>query len=264
MPKEWYDHHSAATIEDEKKRELYLSILADRKPYFMRYIYPDLMRQYNTYIKNTEKKAQREFYLSIDELMAKPEHIRSEEEKEFVYHYIRRMPVGTGDCTMNRICRRFEEEFDGYIGRRVSTSDFDYTILKSGAEYSQAQYNAILKLYTEYNRRVQEYSVFASRERVDNDEAAQTLYQMKIDFRNQCDTICSNGRVLCDILLDICYGRSNTKNFVWNICSGEIISNLLEKNDYMISYPVLDEDGEYEFRGKRFSFHTKQIVDWGE
>lgn len=259
MPKEWYDRHSAFEIEDEEKRQLYLSILADKKPYFMRYIYPDLMRQYNSYIRNTNKKAQREFFASIVDLLAKQEQDRTPEESEFIRYYLQRIPVGTGDCVMNKICRKFEDAFDGYIGRHFAGDDFDYGIMKSGADYSQSQYNAILKLYEEYNRRVREYAVFISMERVDADEAASNKYAMQVEFRNLCDTVCSNAQTLCDILLDICYSRSNTKKFVWDICGKEIIENLLAKNGGMISYPVRDPDGEYEFKGDRFSLHTKQI-----
>ena len=53
-------------IEDPEKRRFYLSLVADKKPYFMRIIYPALMKQYNTYIKNTNKNAMREFQMTID------------------------------------------------------------------------------------------------------------------------------------------------------------------------------------------------------
>lgn len=34
--------------------------------------------------------------------------------------------------------------------------DFDYTVMKSGIEYSRTQYNAILKLYENYNKRLRQ------------------------------------------------------------------------------------------------------------
>ena len=60
MPKTWYDRHAANKIDGED-HNFYRNIVADKKPYFMRYIYPDLMRKYNTYIKNTEKNSLREY-----------------------------------------------------------------------------------------------------------------------------------------------------------------------------------------------------------
>uniref|UniRef100_UPI0018AB6E68 RNA dependent RNA polymerase n=1 Tax=Flavonifractor plautii TaxID=292800 RepID=UPI0018AB6E68 len=113
MPREWFDRHYALAIEDPNKRRIYLSILADKKPYFMRYIYPDLMKHYNTYIKNTNKKAQREFSISVEEMLEKEPDELSEREREFIHYYLACMPVGISDCVTNRICRRFERAFDG-------------------------------------------------------------------------------------------------------------------------------------------------------
>ena len=47
MPRTWHDRHAANKIEDDELRDFYRSIVADKKPYFMRYIYPVLMKQYN-------------------------------------------------------------------------------------------------------------------------------------------------------------------------------------------------------------------------
>ena len=259
MPPEWHDRRAALAIEDAERRRLYLSILADRKPYFMRYIYPDLMRAYNTYIKNTNKKSQREFGMKADELLSMDESELTEEQREFKRYYLRGMPVGVGDCVTNMVCRRFENEFDGYIGKRSGETEYDYTIMKSGAEYSQTQYNAIAKLFADYNRRVRDYAIYASRERVDDDEAQYHAYRMNTEFRNACDEVCPNAQTLCDILLDICYRRGATKRFVWTMCGAEIVANLLRRSGGKISYPVQDENGNITFCGKRFAIHTKEI-----
>lgn len=259
MPPEWHDRRAAGAIEDDDARKLYLSILADKKPYFMRYIYPDLMRQYNTYIKNTNKKAQREFGMTADELLQKPDDQLTDVQREFKRYYMRGMPVGVGDCVTNMVCRKFEAEFDGYIGRHSGEIEYNYEIMKSGAEYSQTQYNAIMRLFNDYNRRVRDYTIFASRERVDDDEAQFHASIMNAEFRNACDEICPNAQTLCDILLDICYQRGATKRFVWNMCGKEIIANLLNRKSGEISYPVRDENGDIEFCGKRFSIHKKMI-----
>ena len=253
MPKEWFDRHSAMQIEDDNTRDLYLSILADKKPYFMKYIYPDLMRQYNTYIRNTSKKAMREFGITVDELLAKPKDGLSEAEQNFLHYYEVCMPVGTGDCVINRICRRIEDKFDGYIGRYNAGTEFDYCVMKSGTDYSRTQYQAISKLADDYNRRLRDYTVFCTRERVDVDEAYMNLQMMKVEFRNACDAACSNAAALCDILLDISYQRSSTKQFAWTMCSNEIVQNLLDKHDGWINFPTMSPDGEIHFGGNRFT-----------
>ena len=259
MPREWYDRHRAALIEDPKQRQLYMSILADKKPYFMRYIYPDLMRQYNTYIKNANRKAQREFNICFDEMLKKYPDDLGEQECDFIRYYHKMMPVGTGDCVVNKICRRFEQEFDGYISRRNTETGFNYTIMKSAIEYSHTQLVEITRLLNEYKRKLKDYKIFSYRERIDCDEATSHSITMREELRAACDTVCSNAECLCNILLDLCYQRSNTKQFVWSVCGEEIIDNLLQNNNSIINFPELDQNGDIEFRGNRFVFKQKKI-----
>lgn len=259
MPRSWHDRHAVGLIEDPEERRFYASIVADKKPYFMRYIYPALMRQYNTYIKSTNKNAMREFHMTVDELQAAAPDDLTPGQREFLKYYKSRMPVGTDNCVMNRICRRFEQVFDGCVGRHNSAVKFDYEIMKSGAEYTRSQYNAILKLYESYNRHLQNYAVFANYERVDEYESFAKMSEMRSEFLKECAEVCPNEETLCDIVLDICYQRNSTKRFAWEICGGQIIRNLLARSGGVIRYPTLDEDGEISYCGKRFTVKTEVI-----
>ena len=261
MPRYWHDRHATNKLEDDRQRDICRDIVADKKPYFMRYIYPALMKQYNTYIKNTTRNSLREFQLTVTELKRMRYDELSERQKEFLRYYDYRMPVGVGDCVMNKICRRFEREFDGYIGKSSSKTMFDYNILRSDAEYTQRQFNAIKRLYDDYNKRLSSYAIFADYERVDDCDSNATLLAMNEEFRKECDKICPDKNVLCNIVLDICYTKSATKRFAWNLCGAEIIHNLLKKNNFEISYPVLDGDGDFEYCGERFSINTSKIEE---
>ena len=261
MPKTWYDRHAASKIEDSDQRELYRRLLADKKPYFMRYIYPSLMRQYNTYVKNTDKNALREFQMTVDELKSIPVNDRTDRMNEFLHYYSIKMPVGDNDCVMNRICRRFEIEFDGYIGKHIDMPDFDYTIMKSGAEYTKTQYTAISKLHTNYNKRLRSFAMFASYERIDDCEAFRVMMDLRDEFMQECVKVCPNQETLCDIVLDITYKRGGTKKFAWEICGEQIIKNLLGKNNSIIRFTTKDSSGDIVFCGERFSVNYILIGD---
>lgn len=236
-----------------------MSIIADKKPYFMRYIYPSLMRQYNTYISNTNKKCLREFRLSVAELMEKPEDELTEDQKVFLHYYKLKMPVGMNNCVMNRICRRFEREFDGYIAKHNNDFEFDYTIMKSGCEYTTTQYNAIKNLYNDHCSKMRDFVRYARTERVDSEEGYEVRLMIKQNFQRDCHAVCVNKQQLCDIMLDICYRKEGSKQFVWEMAGEEIIENLLNRNDRYISFPVLDEDGDIIFGGDKFSFTIKKV-----
>ena len=259
MPRTWHDRRIVNKIEDESTREFYRSIVADKKPYFMRYIYPSLMKQYNTYIKNTNRNALREFQMTVPELQQLESSKLTDRQKDFLFYYHYRLPVGTGDCVMNKICRRFEEEFDGYIGKNNSKALFDYSIMKNESEYTVTQYRAIHKLYDEFNKRLQNYSIFADYERIDAWDSQLELATMTADFKKECYSICPNSDTLCNIVLDMCYTKNSTKKFAWSICSSDIIHTLLKRNNYTISIPVLDSNGDIEYCGERFSIISTMI-----
>lgn len=253
MPREWYDRHAVNKIDDPHMRKFYRDIVADKKPYFMRYIYPTLMKQYNTYIRNTNRSALREFQMTMEELRCLPEEKRTDRQEDFLRYYNVRMPVGLGDCVMNKICRKFENAFDGFAGRISTEKGFDYTIMKSGVPYSYSQMSAIRKLQDEYNKRLQSYSMFVKTERVDKDESMIALLDMREEFIQECAKVCPDDRVLCDIVLDLCYQRSTSKKFAWDICSTQIIRNLLDRNGGTLSAPMESENGDLEFCGKKYA-----------
>lgn len=259
MPKTWHDRHAVNKLEDDTNREFYRSIVADKKPSFMRYIYPALMKQYNTYIKNTDKNALKEFQVTVAELKTIPQEQLTGRQSEFLRHYHYRMPVGTGACVMNKICSRFEEEFDGYIGKCNSDIKFDYRFMRSDAEYSYAQYKAIKKLHDEYNQRLRSHVIFAQNERSNDSDLRSEIFMMNDEFKKECSIVCPNREILCNIILDICYTRSSTKRFAWNMCGTDIIHNLLSVNDNTISFPSLDKDGDIEYCCNRFSIKSKKV-----
>lgn len=256
LPRSWHDWFAASDVEDREKRKLYRDIVADKKPYFMRYIYPSLMRQYNTYIRNTNRNALREFQMTVDEMLAKPYKDLTEEQQVFLRRYHKYMPVGIGDCVMNKICRRIEAAFDGFVGRAAASSEFDYRIMKSGAAYTKAQFNAVSKLYNEYNKQLRNFVVFAKEEREDEYDVVKTLSDLADEFERRSLEVCSNGETLCDIVLDLCYRRNSTRKFAWEICSEEIVANLLRKSGGVIAYPHLTENGEYSYCGHNYSVST--------
>lgn len=217
------------------------------------------MKQYNLYIKNTNKNSLREFKKTVTDLLCSDINTLSDREKEFIKYYKLKMPVGINDCVMNKICRRFELKFDGYIKNKKLDNNFDYTIMKSGVEYTARQFNSIKKLYERYNKYLSDYSVLLDYERIDQGTTRERLSLLNEEFKKECSKICPNRFALCDILLDLCYSRSSTKRFVWNMCSDEIIINLLHKNNNLISFPVLDPEGEIKYGGNSFALRTINI-----
>jgi hypothetical protein len=96
----------------------------------------------------------------------------------------------------------------------------------------------------------------------DSDLRAKTE-EFKNRFKLECGYACPNEKELCNIILDMCYKNNNTKQFAWDICGDIIIENLLEKNCYIINYPVKDENGDIQFGGNKFKM-CERIVNGDE
>ena len=265
MPKYWYDKSACNKLPEDTEeqkhfKELCFRIVAENKPYFMKYVYPDLMAKYNKYLKDTNSKCIREFKMTIVDLIQKPN--KTIPEKEFLDYYRRLMPVGDNACTINRIAWLIEDTFKSYLGEYTKTREFDYSILKSSVEYSKNDYQKIAKIKAEYDDSVKYYQQLSNKQRLDKDEVSVNRNMMLLKFKAKCEEICSNEKELCDIVIDLCYSSSKSKQFAWDICGEVIIENLLEKNGNIINYPVLvKSEGEFEFGGEQLIMCQKQFKE---
>jgi hypothetical protein len=262
MPKEWYDFKANRIKEDDseeikQKKEFNLRILANKKPYFFSYIYPHLMKKYKTYINNANKNSYKRFDLSIDELFAKEN--KSDEEIEFIKYYSLQMPLFVTDSVMNRICRRIEREFDK-VKLSFAESEFDYTILMSGYDYSKGRYSSIKNLYKNYVKEVREYARTARLNKTEKSERRSKRIEFIERFKRDTLAICSNIEELTDIVVDICYkGNNNSKQFAWDICGEQMLLNLLKKNNHTIQYPIADPNGDISFGGENYTLMFRQL-----
>ena len=259
MTREWHDRHTVNQIDDEERQRFYRSIVADKKPYFMRYIYPALMKEYKTYIRKSDGAALREFKMTVGEMTALPYSDLTDRQREFLRYYELGMPVGVGNCVVNRICRRIEAEFDGFVGRLSDGPEFDQDIYKNGSSYKLKNYYAIKRLYEEYSRRVRDYSAYAMANGVDSDDLYVLNRSVYEEFCRSCYAVCSNDEELTDIVVDIFYGKSSTNSLLWRAFSEQIVQTLLAKNNDIISMPVEDPAGEITYNGKHYSVTEKRL-----
>jgi hypothetical protein len=261
MPKEWYEYKVNKINENDdkeviKKKEFNLSILADKKPYFFIHIYSNIMSLYKKYLKDTDNNCLMRFGLTVEELQQKQD--KSKDEETYLDYYHKMMPVGTNPCLLNRICWRIEKEFDGFL-KKINYEDFDYDILKSNVEYSQEDYSFVKKIYEEYNRAIRQYSQTIKKEKVEKEERQMRRQLFKDTFKEKAYEICNNEDELCNIVIDLCYKSNTSKQFAWDIVGETIIKNLLIRNNYKIHYPELDENGDIEFNGYKFSMQEKMV-----
>ena len=260
VPKEWLNPRKFKIEDDDDEFTIYdkqvnANIAAEIKPWFFIYRYSQLKSDLDKYEKSVKSNCKIRFGKSLEALYSSED--KTEEEKAFIYNYEKYLPVSRAPGTMNRICWKIEDEF--------KTTDifpevtFDYSILKSDVQYTQEEYDAIKQLYGEYNKNMQLFLKGVKKNDSSKEERDAFSVQLVESFSNSCSAICPDVEVLTNILIDVCYTSNKNKSFAWDIVGEQIFNNVLKNNNYTISYPIKDDNGNIEFCGNKFTLYTQRI-----
>ena len=198
------------------------------------------------------------------------------EMAEDLKYYDEHNPLNEAPCTVNRICWLFEKEFDrANKGRTTKEANgkaakFDYTIMKSDAEYTPAEFKIIKKLKLEYDDSVSRYMKARKAGTVDTDTpSTEYISILQQEFMWEALAEVPNEKVLCNIVLDVCYGTSKYKNgkdkdatkknmtFAWAVCGDVIVGNLRDRANGLYEYPRhVEADGDFTYQGEHFVMVT--------
>ena len=260
IPKEWLQSRFSKPKDGDdedtlRKKEIDYNIAAEIKPWFFIYRYSQLKSELDKYMKSVKSNCKIRFGKTLDDLYASDS--RTEEEEAFIYNYEKYMPISRAPGTMNRICWKIEDEFK--TTNVLPDVEFDRSILKSDAEYSQEEFDAIKELYNEYGKSISLLCKNKYRNELNNQDIEMEMLKCKKSFIERCCEICSNFNTLTNIIIDVCYASNKSKSFAWDICGDEIFKNVLKNSGGQIQFPIKDENGDIEFCGNTFSLFTKRM-----
>ena len=226
----------------------YNSILADKKPYFFRYKYNFLNKEYNEYVKKANENAQIRFSMSLNELIAKQKsglELDSNEEA-FLMYFNKFMPVIDSDCVMNQICK-YIESVDFRIKQKVRSSyDFDYkTLMGQNFNINKKLY---IKIKDEVEKTFKEWEEQARNKRANrldkNTTHENTSKKMdkEIEYgllKARLEEICSNEEQLTNHLIYLFYEDkpSLSKTTLWSLVGKQIFENIKNKTQYFY-FPI--------------------------
>lgn len=228
MPTSWYQLRDCDNDFDK-------SIVCESKPYFMKHIYS----QVDTEVKNHDElfscKSLCRVGKTLQELLETPNEELTEEQRDFLSCYHSRLPILNNNCTMNRICRYMEKQLSVKVSE-CSSIPFDFTILKTDKKTPKDTQQSIEELYAEYKKRMTELMQTSSTIRLDKEDVKNCSQMFKRTFTNKAKEVCKDEEVLCNILVDLCYGstgrKKGSKQFAWDICRKQLIKNLENNRGY--------------------------------
>lgn len=248
--------------EDKDSRELiefYNRVLTEKKPYFFRYIYDDVNREYLKFKTLTDTNCGIRFRCTVDELKAK-EHL-SNEQTEFLKWYEIKNPLSTNPCIVNKIAWIVEKEFDS--SNRNKKYDFDYSVyynLESETIKDSKILKQIKDIYADYKRSLN--NSYAYVDNSNKEDNVSNKNQSKELFKDKLLKIIPNEDILCNTLIYLGYEKGSiSTGLVWIIVGNLIIKNLLKNNNNVINYPTKCKEGDLRYKGDLFKIVSKVIVE---
>ena len=225
MPRYWF---SIKDCTNDQQRLL----CANKKPYFFIYNYDYIKKEYIDYMKNVESKCLTKFGISLEELLNKTD--LTEEEQLFVKYYNNGLPVGFGDCAMNKICWHIENEFNGYKISLKHNGNFDYNKLKYPKKRCTEAHRQGLKFLCD--QYVKQVALYKKEQELKKESSGETRTEeskkerkfMREDYACSAKEICPNDEERLNIVLDMCYGCKNNRQFCWDVVGDLIIRRLEE------------------------------------
>lgn len=245
MPEWWYKPASAK----ETGNPIDIEIVADKKPYFMMLRYQEDSARIKQYDQEVENACIFEYDCTFRGLSSKAG--LTEDEENFISWYYKMRPYIDNGGMMNRLCHMTEDYFLSWKQSTVFPQ-FDYEILKSDCEYSNASFT---KIKTAYGSFIDKYNHISKQARLnkesDGDVAERKQMALSI-FDQECSEICPNENELCNIVIDLLYATERSKMIAWNLCGDMIVNNLLARNGWFIKYLEKNQNGQVYFGGDTF------------
>lgn len=256
FPKHWTDWMNPDKINETFSPEeikFNNKLLIDKRPYFMKYLYPKYKSQYNEHKNKYDYLCYREFGIHIDELLKL--NNKTEEQECLVNNYNKFNNFLETDCPMNNICRYMEKRIKEIkINAKKPSPDYIFDIIfNKNIEITESQINEMEKVYKAY-RKSKSQSNNISNDNVDFDgENINIIFKedlSSLDF----DYISDDIQRLANLAVYVNYYLypKSPKNFCWDLFGEGIVLNIYDNSNKMFTLPLLSDDGEIEYMGKKY------------
>lgn len=270
LPKSWktIEKILPTDSQDEIIRKLRAnSMVIRKKPYFFRYLYPELNHRFKEFEFSYNQVSRDTFGIKFKKLLAKED--KTEEERDLVRKYQKYSPLITAPCTMNRLCKAIEDiDFDikfmrDKTGSKKTATSMLPTFEDQFADTASEERLAFVKeLYKIYNSHKQSAHLNALSDILYSDPAIHAEDTYDKYYKSSHDALITSlqtrlaeQNMLGEEFLFYCSllapkYKSFNWGFAWNLLGDQIIRLIPRGDSYC---PVLDLDGEYEYLGLTYS-----------
>lgn len=256
LPKKWKEYQKINdddTPEEKARKEFENKLVIDKRPYFMKYLYPKYAKEYKNFQADFERYSIIKFGKAIEELTEEDE--KKEEYKEMMKYYKKKNPLLETNGVMNRLCRHMESELKDLKA-----------IVKSGDNDKMFEhlFNPNIPLDQEkielMAQKKKEYKDFKVSKQLASSEFSNYEQYYK-HLRNDClENISSNIQELANLAVYLCYKMypKAPKDFCWDVFGNGIVENLKEKNP-IANVPHLSPNGSIDYLGNKYEIEQVDV-----
>lgn len=229
--------------------ELNNKLLIEKRPYFMKYLYPRYKQKFKEHHDRYNYFCERKYGITIDELL-KLEHL-TEEQENIVKNYNKFNPFIETACVMNNICRFMEKSVEMIkINANKRSPEYIFEILfNKNIEITQEQIDEMEKVFKRY-RKSRSLTNRLGDNVIENDGIMTKEDFVAFDY----DYISDDIQKLANLAVYVNYYMYPTspKNFCWDIFPTGIILNIYDNSDKNFTIPLRNENGDIEYMGKKY------------
>ena len=246
--------------EEEKAQQQFNNgILADKRPYFMRWLYSGYNNRYLKEIAARNNICYTKWGVSFEELIAR--EIKTQEQLNLIAKYNKRTFFINNNSTMNRISRYMEKELKNIkLKNKTASANFDFMILVSQKFHTPSSVN-LDKMMLLYKHWKSLKRALHNAEHVDDDFSDIAQISSHIN-KKAYSTISSNAAELADMAVYLCYvilGKTS-KTFCWQVFGKEIVENMRSRHDKKyVRAPKKSEFGSQEYLWSRYGMYIINI-----
>lgn len=219
---EWWVKFQKTDDEYERIRvDFQNKIMSVNRPYFFRWLYDHYNKDHKKYMEIYNIHCISNFGLTLDELINKKDKTEEEKRAEFYYHKYNKL--NDSPSVMNRICHLMEKEVKLLKDQRNNVL-YNFTADKE-------KLRKMKELYSEWKALRKRYAR-------ENDDI------LALEIKRKADTISIRSREIAMLAMNISVGFAMS-----------VFPTYVEELYFVnrIKVPILDENGDFEFSGERFS-----------
>ena len=260
----WQKITDDMTKEEKEVAEFNNSIIINKRPMFMIYLYPNYGKEYRQYCNDYDVLSQAKFKLFLNDLLLMDKELLNDEQEEFIKQFYYYNPLLDTSCEINNISYYMQKKIQEIkIQNKLAYSDdMVEPMKKKGLGLDRKKSDFLNALHTKYKSGKRN---FGNIKNEDGSNRWQTIEQYNKSIRQEALIISSDIGELAYYAIAKCYilSKSDNKEFVWSIFGDGVIDNLKENSKTnKIEIPFLDSEGDIEFLGRKYS--KKEIYINGE